>query len=126
MSEFIAAGILISNPLEVLKVRLQTARTLSAAPSHSHPHSLPPTAARVGRSNPPLPSSVFPPPKCPPQSFTHNVSNSTLKAVAPPAPGLVSLWRAEGARFLFAGAAGPILGLAFIDSAFFGIYGKAM
>ncbi|GJN94563.1 hypothetical protein Rhopal_007646-T1 [Rhodotorula paludigena] len=40
--------------------------------------------------------------------------------------GIVSLYRSEGIRFFFAGTAGPILGLSFIDSAFFGIYGQAM
>ena len=57
--------------------------------------------------------------------------------------GLIMLWRTEGVRFLVAGAAAPILvrlpedrshqrakpclqGLAFIDSAFFAIYGRSM
>lgn len=58
--------------------------------------------------------------------------------------GLLMLWRTEGARILIAGAAAPILvclalfisnlvptylfiqGLAVIDSAFFGIYGRTM
>jgi solute carrier family 25 carnitine/acylcarnitine transporter 20/29 len=38
----------------------------------------------------------------------------------------MSLYRTEGIRFFFAGTAGPILGLAFIDSAFFGLYGRVM
>lgn len=38
----------------------------------------------------------------------------------------MNLWKTEGLTFFFAGAAGPILGLAFIDSAFFGGYGIAM
>ncbi|GAA6015852.1 hypothetical protein JCM11491_007209 [Sporobolomyces phaffii] len=41
-------------------------------------------------------------------------------------PSIMSLYRSEGIRFFFAGAAGPILGLAFIDSAFFGLYGRVM
>ncbi|GAA5873131.1 hypothetical protein JCM1840_005577 [Sporobolomyces johnsonii] len=41
-------------------------------------------------------------------------------------PSIMSLYRSEGVRFFFAGAAGPILGLAFIDSAFFGLYGRVM
>ncbi|CAD6586615.1 MAG: hypothetical protein CYPHOPRED_003618 [Cyphobasidiales sp. Tagirdzhanova-0007] len=40
--------------------------------------------------------------------------------------GLILLWRTEGVRFLVAGAAAPILGLAFIDSAFFALYGRTM
>jgi solute carrier family 25 carnitine/acylcarnitine transporter 20/29 len=39
---------------------------------------------------------------------------------------MVSLYRAEGVRFFFAGTAGPILGLGFIDAAFFGVYGQVM
>lgn len=41
-------------------------------------------------------------------------------------PGLMQMWRQEGPRFLFAGAAAPIIGLAFIDSFFFAIYGRCM
>lgn len=36
------------------------------------------------------------------------------------------LWKQEGYRFLFAGAAGPIIGLALVDSAFFACYGRCM
>lgn len=41
-------------------------------------------------------------------------------------PGLVQLWKQEGPRFLYAGAAAPIIGLAFLDSFFFGAYGRSM
>ncbi|KDE03758.1 hypothetical protein MVLG_05762 [Microbotryum lychnidis-dioicae p1A1 Lamole] len=100
-----AAGILVSNPLEVLKVRLQTAQV----PSN-----------RVGRSSPPPTATSSSATPSATAASTHASSTSTTR------PGLASLWKAEGARFLFAGAAGPILGLAFIDSAFFGLYGQFM
>ncbi|KAL7008830.1 hypothetical protein EMMF5_001576 [Cystobasidiomycetes sp. EMM_F5] len=87
-----ALGILASNPLEVLKVRMQTAIPAATAADT-------PSTPRAGAgSRPPA---------------------STRE-------GLLLLWRAEGARFLVAGAAAPILGLAFIDAAFFGIYGRSM
>ncbi|GAA6024510.1 hypothetical protein JCM10207_000400 [Rhodosporidiobolus poonsookiae] len=168
-----AVGVIVGNPFEVLKVRLQTgfSPSSSSSSSGSSTHSSP----RVGKSSvPPLPSPAFPfpPPPAPlggsapapspaakpfPPSIaspaTH--TSSTLRAnaapsVAPtgatPAPlpqpkagaaaaplpkeaprvGILSLYRTEGIRFFFAGTAGPILGLAFIDSAFFGLYGRVM
>ncbi|GAA5858091.1 hypothetical protein JCM8547_005649 [Rhodosporidiobolus lusitaniae] len=152
-----AVGVIVGNPFEVLKVRLQTAFThghgssSSSHPSSHHPspsHSSP----RVGKSSvPPLPSPAFPFPKppAPLPSALPSVSSpsptSTVRAAPPissvspssapspsagapkpPAVGLLSLYRTEGIRFFFAGTAGPILGLAFIDSAFFGLYGRAM
>jgi len=87
-----ALGILASNPLEVLKVRMQTAIPAAAVADT-------PRTSRVGAgSRPP---------------------NGTRA-------GLVFLWKTEGVRFLVAGAAAPILGLAFIDSAFFALYGRTM
>lgn len=87
-----AVGILASNPLEVLKVRMQTALPPTAAAAQ-------PSTSRVGAGSRP-PSSTR--------------------------EGLVMLWRTEGAKFLIAGAAAPILGLAIIDSTFFALYGRSM
>lgn len=63
------------NPLEVLKVRMQTALPPTAAAAQ-------PSTSRVGAGSRP-PSSTR--------------------------EGLVMLWRTEGAKFLIAGAAAPIL-----------------
>ncbi|KAM0787290.1 hypothetical protein ACM66B_006523 [Microbotryomycetes sp. NB124-2] len=124
-----AVGILVSNPLEVLKVRLQTQATPSLATTSSE--RVP--SNRVGRSSPPPTASTSSAssskaPKLESLSRTAPlVANSAIRQQQhPPKPGLATLWRTEGVRFLFAGAAGPILGLAFIDSAFFGLYGRAM
>ncbi|GAA5833394.1 hypothetical protein JCM11251_003481 [Rhodosporidiobolus azoricus] len=156
-----AVGVLVGNPFEVLKVRLQT----SASHSHqgsgqSHAASQHCGSPRVGKSSvPPLlrPAFPFPPPPTPipsvaPSSFpavsspyphgAYTLSTPVPAAAAPPPPaaaacakadkpspqrvGLLSLYRTEGFRFFFAGTAGPILGLAFIDSAFFGLYGRVM
>ncbi|SCV67117.1 BQ2448_5763 [Microbotryum intermedium] len=110
-----AAGILVSNPLEVLKVRLQTARVPSNRVGRSSP---PPTAS--ASSAMPSATATFTPAASTTAASSLSSSSSTTR------PGLTSLWKSEGARFLFAGAAGPILGLAFIDSAFFGLYGQFM
>ncbi|EGG04815.1 uncharacterized protein MELLADRAFT_108184 [Melampsora larici-populina 98AG31] len=131
-----AAGILISNPLEVLKVRLQTnpshtssdltSLALSRSPSPVHhcvnyeysslalKYSIPPVdyvSNQSGIRNIPL---------------THSHSATQLPHFNSTLNGLRALWRQEGYRFLFAGAAAPILGLAFIDSFFFATYGKCM
>ncbi|GAA5887163.1 hypothetical protein JCM6882_009469 [Rhodosporidiobolus microsporus] len=150
-----AVGVVVGNPFEVLKVRLQTLSSHGSS-SSSHSHSSP----RVGKSSvPPLPSPAFPfpPPPAPipsasPATFPvvsspapHSASSLSTPAPAAPPPstektkqgappktekpqrvGLLSLYRTEGFRFFFAGTAGPILGLAFIDSAFFGLYGRVM
>ncbi|GAA5909114.1 hypothetical protein JCM8208_007435 [Rhodotorula glutinis] len=159
-----AVGVLVGNPFEVLKVRLQTAPSSTSTPSSSSP--------RVGKSSvSPLrsPSFPFPPPPTPlgrtaapaplpaaaspaqhspstlrtpgPAALGASTVPSAAPASAPHAPhpvpqasssastarpGLISLYRTEGFRFFFAGTAGPILGLAFIDSAFFGLYGRMM
>ncbi|KAH8928175.1 mitochondrial carrier [Atractiella rhizophila] len=102
-----ALGILLSNPFEVLKVRLQTLQTLN--PSH-------PPSTRVGAP------STHPRPRPSSSSCAPSLPSTSTSVVA----GLRSLWRTDGYRFLYAGAAGPILGLALIDSAFFGIYGLGM
>ena len=93
----------------MLKVRLQT-------------HSSSPATAktpRVGAGSrmPTTPSSP---------STSTTIASSPAQATKRPKPSLTGLWRAEGLRVFFAGAMGPILGLAFIDSAFFGGYGVAM
>jgi solute carrier family 25 carnitine/acylcarnitine transporter 20/29 len=98
-------GILATNPLEVLKVRLQT----------SVPSPRVGAGSRSSASNAPNPSAA---------ALSHQVV--LAEAVTPARPGLAQLWRKEGVRFLFAGAAGPILGLAFIDSFFFASYGRCM
>lgn len=103
-----AVGILVSNPLEVLKVRLQTARVPGSRVGAGS-RSAPPTTASSTASTSSIPSA----------SSQHQSSSH-------PRTGLRSLWRSEGVKFMFAGAAGPILGLAFIDSAFFGGYGAVM
>lgn len=63
------------NPLEVLKVRMQTALPPTAAAAQ-------PSTSRVGAGSRP-PSSTR--------------------------EGLIMLWKTEGAKFLIAGAAAPIL-----------------
>ncbi|GAA5832269.1 hypothetical protein JCM5353_005688 [Sporobolomyces roseus] len=65
----------------------------------------------------------------PSTSTTSTSQSATKQSPAQPRrekPSIMSLYRSEGFRFFFAGAAGPILGLAFIDSAFFGLYGRVM
>ncbi|KAG0147556.1 hypothetical protein CROQUDRAFT_106359 [Cronartium quercuum f. sp. fusiforme G11] len=128
-----AAGILISNPLEVLKVRLQTNpipdiiinNTITISPSRS------PSPVHhfnhYDLSNLALKYSI------PPTPDLNSTTSSALKSLNPQSiqfnstfNGLKNLWRQEGYRFLFAGAAAPILGLAFIDSCFFATYGKCM
>lgn len=97
--------------LEVLKVRLQTSAPTGSTAAATGVAS---SVNRVGRSSP-APSTLS--------------AHPAVTTAPPPAgqrPGLRALYRAEGVRFLFAGAAGPILGLAFIDSAFFGLYGRVM
>ncbi|KAM0747013.1 mitochondrial carrier [Meredithblackwellia eburnea MCA 4105] len=116
-----AVGILVSNPLEVLKVRLQTHSAvpptkLSSTSSTSPTSTKTPrvgAGSRTPSSSPTASTSSSPPPP-------------TALASKGRKPSLVSLWRAEGTRVFFAGALAPILGLAFIDSAFFGGYGMAM
>ncbi|KAK4053284.1 hypothetical protein OIO90_003896 [Microbotryomycetes sp. JL221] len=125
-----AVGILVSNPLEVLKVRLQTQAAPTTAPVT--PERTP--NSRVGRSSPPAtasPSSSNKTQTATSSSLKYHglppsAATTTTTTTTTPRPGLATLWKTEGVRFLFAGAAGPILGLAFIDSAFFGLYGRAM
>lgn len=151
-----AVGVLVGNPFEVLKVRLQTqdshgssSSSSSTHPSHSSNSATASNAApkapatshaspRVGKSSfSPLPSPAFPfPPPPAPAPKPARTADGTGRLVGPtgshpPAsssskPGILSLYRSEGFRFFFAGTAGPILGLAFIDSAFFGLYGRMM
>lgn len=94
--------------LDVLKVRLQTSRIppsrIGAGSRSASAPAVPPLTTYPSSIKPPLPSPSVP--------FQR--------------PGLASLWKTEGSKFLFAGAAAPIIGLAFIDSAFFGGYGFAM
>ncbi|KAK4048955.1 hypothetical protein OIV83_004511 [Microbotryomycetes sp. JL201] len=125
-----AVGILVSNPLEVLKVRLQTQATPAAAATTAAIAASGHAAAtqervpsnRVGRSSPPPTTST----STSSSSLSRQGATTAILHQAQQRPGLATLWRTEGVRFLFAGAAGPILGLAFIDSAFFGLYGRAM
>ncbi|GAA5963465.1 hypothetical protein JCM8115_003375 [Rhodotorula mucilaginosa] len=149
-----AVGVLVGNPFEVLKVRLQTqdshgssSSSSSTHPSHSSNSATASNAApkapatshaspRVGKSSfSPLPSPAFPfPPPPAPAPKPARTADGTGRLVgptgshppAPSKPGILSLYRSEGFRFFFAGTAGPILGLAFIDSAFFGLYGRMM
>lgn len=135
----------MSNPLEVIKVRLQTTRipgpppgsrspsparhltpsepTASLALQYAHPTSAP------GQFSPSYPTSSLEwlkqncsAPVEPLTPVKKSISRSPLSTTET----LRSLWRQEGVRFLFAGAAGPILGLAFIDSFFFATYGRCM
>ncbi|POY71589.1 hypothetical protein BMF94_5374 [Rhodotorula taiwanensis] len=131
----------------VLKVRLQTQSSHHShysASSSSASNSAPkPTAAgspRVGKSSfSPLPSPAFPFLPLPARSTDGSsrlaspstsglspASSSSATTTTATKPGIISLYRSEGIRFFFAGTAGPILGLAFIDSAFFGLYGRMM
>lgn len=71
----LTASCLAGNPLEVLKVRMQTALPPTAAAAQ-------PSTSRVGAGSRP-PSSTR--------------------------EGLLMLWKTEGAKFLIAGAAAPIL-----------------
>ncbi|GAA5867979.1 hypothetical protein JCM3774_001554 [Rhodotorula dairenensis] len=176
-----AVGVLVGNPFEVLKVRLQTqdshghASGSGASSTASHASAAsggsaaaggrasaaapPPPATshaspRVGKSSfspLPAPAFPFPPPPAPapkpartadgagrlgPSGSTASPPSSAPGSAAATSisssssssskPGIVSLYRSEGIRFFFAGTAGPILGLAFIDSAFFGLYGRMM
>ena len=136
---------------QVLKVRLQTQDshgTSSSSSSTQHSSTSTTTQAapkapatshaspRVGKSSfSPLPSPAFPfPPPPAPAPKPARTADGTGRLVgptgshppAPSKPGILSLYRSEGIRFFFAGTAGPILGLAFIDSAFFGLYGRMM
>ncbi|GAA5963303.1 hypothetical protein JCM21900_006549 [Sporobolomyces salmonicolor] len=147
-----AIGVIAGNPFEVLKVRLQTSQqshhpsapsstTLPNSPrvgkSSTSPIMLPSLSAVQSGNSPlptvaspavqpsatlrqPAPSNAVPPPTttAPPSSVMHGQPREK--------PSIMSLYRSEGVRFFFAGAAGPILGLAFIDSAFFGLYGRVM
>ncbi|GAA5847620.1 hypothetical protein JCM9279_005327 [Rhodotorula babjevae] len=159
-----AVGVLVGNPFEVLKVRLQTAPSSTSTPSSSSPRvgkssvsplrspsfPFPPPPTPLGRSAAPapLPAAASPAQHSPstlrtpgPAALGASAVPSAAPASAPHAahsapqgsssastarPGLISLYRTEGFRFFFAGTAGPILGLAFIDSAFFGLYGRMM
>ena len=130
-------GIVISNPLEVLKVRLQTNPT----PNLEHPISL--DALLFSRSPSPLhhgqssPATLALQYSIPPATSSHlaqsssHIQNPCFSKPLSSSPntiisGLRALWKKEGYRFLFAGAAAPIIGLAFIDSFFFATYGKCM
>ncbi|PLW19722.1 hypothetical protein PCANC_01971 [Puccinia coronata f. sp. avenae] len=132
-----AVGIVISNPLEVLKVRLQTNPT----PNLEHPISL--DALLFSRSPSPLhhgqssPATLALQYSIPPTTSSHlaqscsHTRNPCFSEPLNSSPntiisGLRALWKKEGYRFLFAGAAAPIIGLAFIDSFFFATYGKCM
>ncbi|GAA5935355.1 uncharacterized protein JCM15063_001010 [Sporobolomyces koalae] len=151
-----AVGVIAGNPFEVLKVRLQTAQThASPSPtgsSSSFPNSprvgksstspiMLPTLAPVtstqatvsnlnsqnalktAASSIQIPTTASPK-TVPPTSVT--ASSASHQPSRREKPSIMSLYRSEGIRFFFAGAAGPILGLAFIDSAFFGLYGQVM
>ncbi|GAA94025.1 uncharacterized protein L969DRAFT_92957 [Mixia osmundae IAM 14324] len=117
-----ALGILICNPLEVYKIRLQTSvPSSSRVGSGRLPASLPHQQSLTSSGE--ISSRVLLSQSTPIASGT----SATLTAArASVRPTLRALWEQEGWRFLTAGAAAPILGLAFIDSAFFGIYGRAM
>ncbi|OAV90253.1 hypothetical protein PTTG_28377 [Puccinia triticina 1-1 BBBD Race 1] len=131
-----AVGIVISNPLEVLKVRLQT----NPSPNLQHPVSLDallfsrsPSPLHHGQSSPATLALQYsiPPTGLPHAHSTYIQDASHLKSYHSSSPnsiisGLRGLWKKEGYRFLFAGAAAPIIGLAFIDSFFFATYGKCM
>ncbi|TNY22300.1 mitochondrial carrier domain-containing protein [Rhodotorula diobovata] len=156
-----AVGVIVGNPFEVLKVRLQTAPSSTATPSTSSPRvgkssvsplrspsfPFPPPPTPLGRSAAPAPlpvaaspaqhspstlrtpgpTSLGASPSATPQPAAASAPHAPSTGQAAAArPGLISLYRSEGIRFFFAGTAGPILGLAFIDSAFFGLYGRMM
>ncbi|CAH7688215.1 mitochondrial carrier domain-containing protein [Phakopsora pachyrhizi] len=133
-----AVGIVVSNPLEVLKVRLQTNPSPNSQPNHLFkPLNLPGSPCPVYHSNNNYPLNLALQYSIPPNS------NNSIQILACPSPanlskrttysnpqtvnlGLRQLWKQEGYRFLLAGAAAPILGLAFIDSCFFATYGGCM
>ncbi|GAA5932822.1 hypothetical protein JCM1841_005440 [Sporobolomyces salmonicolor] len=151
-----AVGVIAGNPFEVLKVRLQTSQqshhpsapsstTLPNSPrvgkSSTSPIMLPSLSAVQSGNSPlptvaspavqssatlrqPAPSNAVPPSTitAPPSSVNQKHQHGQPREK----PSIMSLYRSEGVRFFFAGAAGPILGLAFIDSAFFGLYGRVM
>lgn len=122
----------------------------SVSPLRSPSFPFPPPPTPLGRSAAPapLPAAASPAQHSPstlrtpgPAALGASTVPSAAPASAPHAPhpaphgstsasaarpGLISLYRTEGFRFFFAGTAGPILGLAFIDSAFFGLYGRMM
>lgn len=91
-----------------------------------------PVAASPAQHSPstlrtPGPTSLGASPSATPQPAAASAPHAPSTGQAAAArPGLISLYRSEGIRFFFAGTAGPILGLAFIDSAFFGLYGRMM
>lgn len=127
-----AVGIVISNPLEVLKVRLQ----INPHPNLGHdnlsslPFSRSPSPLHHGHSSPVTLALQY---SIPPSCFPIKNSAWTkknLKSINPSSSSIISglgaLWQKEGYKFLFAGAAAPILGLAFIDAFFFATYGKCM
>lgn len=91
------AGIVLSNPLEVLKVRHQVARNQPFTTSSS--------STKGKHKTPSVVSASI-------------ASKANLS--------FAQLYRKEGSRILFVGTAGPILGLALLDSAFFAGYGIAM
>jgi len=133
-----AVGIVISNPLEVLKVRLQT----NPSPNLEHPISLDallfsrsPSPLHHGQSSPAAtlalqysipPTNGLPSLAHASHSICHPNSRKPSSSPSSIINGLKALWKKEGYRFLFAGAAAPIIGLAFIDSFFFATYGKCM
>ncbi|KAA1100950.1 hypothetical protein PGT21_002524 [Puccinia graminis f. sp. tritici] len=131
-----AVGIVISNPLEVLKVRLQT----NPSPNLDHPISLDtllfsrsPSPLHHGQSSPAtlalqysIPPTGFPHPQSTYIQNTNHLKSHNLGSPNSIISGLRGLWKKEGYKFLFAGAAAPIIGLAFIDSFFFATYGKCM
>lgn len=148
----LAVGVIAGNPFEVLKVRLQTAQTHASPSSSTFPNS--PRVGKSSTSPIMLTKPSSPKQATLTSPNTRDTSNlrTTASAVQIPStntnssatpststtsqqssthprrekPSIMSLYRSEGFRFFFAGAAGPILGLAFIDSAFFGLYGRVM
>ncbi|BGP04114.1 mitochondrial carrier protein, family 25 [Rhodotorula toruloides] len=108
-------------------------------PSPSFPFPPPPTPLGATGAAPPLPAvaspikhtsstlmTPSPTPSALSSSPAHTSNPSASSSSSHTKVGLISLYRSEGIRFFFAGTAGPILGLAFIDSAFFGLYGRMM
>ncbi|BGP28184.1 mitochondrial carrier protein, family 25 [Rhodotorula toruloides] len=108
-------------------------------PSPAFPFPPPPTPLGATGAPPPLPAvaspinhtsstlmTPSPTPSALSSSPAHTSNPSASGSSSSAKPGLISLYRSEGIRFFFAGTAGPILGLAFIDSAFFGLYGRMM
>lgn len=129
-------GIIVSNPLEVLKVRLQTNSTINSEYRNLNEllFSRSPSPIHHGQTTNPITLALHY--SIPPNGLTdlnlsdlkHSTRNiaSIDSATHSITSGLKTLWHKEGYRFLFAGAAAPILGLAFIDSFFFATYGKCM